>query len=66
MKYYKDDDWYAASEDGSGVIYEFFSDDVISCIWADTGENKDLAISGCQEITADEYLTALDKALQNR
>ena len=66
MRYYKDDNWYAASKDGSGVAYEFFIDETVSCLWSGYGENVDFALEGSTEITADEYLTALDKALQNR
>ena len=65
MKYFKDGSYYAAREDGKNTVYEFSVDEQVSCLWSGyASEVADFVLEGSKEISADEYLTALDGALQ--
>ncbi len=63
MRYYKLEDYYVAYSHGNNV-FEFYINNLVPCLWAGYGE-VDFLLEGCKEITANEYLTALDKALKN-
>ena len=64
MKYYKQEDYYAAYSSGSHV-YEFYISTYVPCLWAGYG-HVDFVLEGCTEISAEEFLSALDTALRNQ